>query len=72
MKDYKDDDLLTSQEAAEVLAVAPRTLEKWREREQGPAYVKLGRAVRYRYGELRRWLASHTYTATHQYSRRTA
>lgn len=44
--------LLTPVAAAERLAVAPATLERWRVRRQGPAFVKLGRLVRYRVADL--------------------
>lgn len=40
--------LLNQQEAADILAVKPRTLEYWRINGGGPDYVKLGKMVRYR------------------------
>ena len=39
--------LLNTREAANVLGVRPRTLEHWRSIGAGPAYSKIGRAVRY-------------------------
>lgn len=42
-------DLLSTKEAAVYLSLCPSTLEKWRCRGEGPAYLKLGtRTVRYR------------------------
>lgn len=38
---------LTVDEAAEVLSVSVKTLEAWRRLGKGPAFVKLGRSVRY-------------------------
>lgn len=52
------DALLTPTAAAALLAVAPATLEKWRLKHQGPAYLKLsGRAVRYRRTDVMSFIA---------------
>ncbi len=40
-------DLLTESEAAAFLRLQPVTLKKWRFRGRGPAYVRLGSAIRY-------------------------
>ena len=40
-------------ETALLLGVMPRTLQCWRGEGKGPAFVRLGRAVRYRLGDLR-------------------
>jgi hypothetical protein len=40
------------------LNVAVRTLERWRVEGLGPAWLKVGRAVRYREGDVEQWLAS--------------
>jgi excisionase family DNA binding protein len=48
-----DDDLLTVAEAADLLGLATDTLDHWRMMpERGPAFVKMGRAVRYRRADL--------------------
>jgi len=39
--------LLTERYAAKLLAVSYRTLQRWRWEGRGPAYQKIGRAVRY-------------------------
>ena len=41
------DTLLSTREAAQILAVRPRTLEHWRSIGAGPRYSRIGRAVRY-------------------------
>lgn len=47
--------------AADVVAVVtgntPRTLEGWRRVGRGPAFLRVGRAVRYRKRDLELWLA---------------
>ena len=56
----RDDLRYTHDEAAEALGIAERTLANWRNRREGPAFIKLpGKtcgAVYYRGVELRRWL----------------
>lgn len=47
--------LLTEKEAAEFLRISPRTLQKYRQRRQGPAFVRLLRSVRYRQEDLEVW-----------------
>ena len=42
-----DDDLLTTEELARIMRVAPITLQHWRAESRGPAWLKLGKAVRY-------------------------
>ena len=50
--------LLTVEEAAKLLRLSPSWLAKARMRGDGPAYVKLGRAIRYGEGALRRYMKS--------------
>lgn len=50
------DPLLTEDQAAEILRVSPRTLQGWRHRGDGPPFVKLGSAVRYRRSDLRSFI----------------
>ena len=50
----------TEKEAAAYLNVSPRTLQAWRLRGGGPAYVKLGNAVRYDRAALDRFIAERT------------
>ncbi|MFN7148956.1 MAG: helix-turn-helix transcriptional regulator [Microthrixaceae bacterium] len=48
--------LLTQQEAADYLQVPSRTLESWRHRRTGPAYVRVGRHVRYQRSDVDAWI----------------
>lgn len=45
-------------EAARYLGLQKTTLEAWRCRGDGPQFVKLGRAVRYRQADLDAWIDS--------------
>lgn len=49
---------ITTREAAEFLGLSVATLNKWRVIGLGPAYFKLGKAVRYRLSELEEWASS--------------
>jgi Helix-turn-helix domain len=46
------DALLTEVQAADLLRLSVRTLQAWRTRAFGPAFVRAGRAVRYRRRDL--------------------
>jgi len=47
------DEILTPKQAAEFLKVPARTLESWRYRKTGPAFLKYGRSTaRYRLVDL--------------------
>lgn len=54
------DELLTPAEVAEILRVSEDTLEAWRGKRTGPAWIKLGDArrspVRYPRGDLNAYL----------------
>ena len=39
-------------EAARILGLSPQTLRNWRCRHQGPEYVKIGYAIRYKIADL--------------------
>jgi hypothetical protein len=41
--------------AALYLGISPNTLNCWRSRRAGPAFVKVGGKVRYRLGDLDAW-----------------
>ena len=56
--------LLTPREAARVLMVSESWLAKARMRGDGPAYVKVGRAVRYAQTALLQWLKSQQHLST--------
>jgi hypothetical protein len=48
--------LMSTEEVAEVLGRPARTLRQWRYLNQGPRYLKVGAAVRYRPGDVEDWL----------------
>lgn len=48
----------TTPEAAEYCRLSVPTLERFRLHGDGPVYLKIGRAVRYRDEDLDAWLAS--------------
>lgn len=45
---------------AAYLGKTPRALEQWRYRGEGPPYIKIGQAVRYRRADVDRWLDENT------------
>ncbi len=50
------EEFLTPAEAAKVLRISSRTLARWREDNQGPAYSKLGRRILYRRDAVQQWV----------------
>ena len=56
--------LLNTEEAAYLLGLSPRTLERFRVHGGGPEFVKLGRSVRYMASALQQWLQSRRRTST--------
>ena len=55
--------LLTSVEVAKILGVTEGTLRNWRYQGDGPAYVKLGSAVRYKAADVQAYIDSLPYGA---------
>jgi excisionase family DNA binding protein len=58
--------LLTQSEAARVLRLSERTLERLRLQGGGPLYVKAGRSVRYREPDLEEWISARVVGSTSQ------
>jgi excisionase family DNA binding protein len=56
--------LLTQRDAATLLRLSERTLERLRVSGAGPVYVKAGRLVRYREADLEAWIAARTINST--------
>jgi excisionase family DNA binding protein len=48
---------LTTKQVADLLQVTERTVEKWRERRDGPPYSRLGSLIRYSRTEVEKWVA---------------
>ena len=51
-----DEPLLDERVTAREVKVQKQTLAAWRNRNQGPPYVKIGRLVFYRASDIRKWL----------------
>lgn len=54
--------LLPEVHAARFLSLSVRTLQAWRCKGEGPSFVRAGRAVRYRRGDLLLWIEANTVT----------
>jgi hypothetical protein len=60
-RDKQDPDaLLMEEHAARLLSLSVRTLQSWRLRGNGPAFVRAGRAIRYRRRDLISWINEKT------------
>jgi predicted DNA-binding transcriptional regulator AlpA len=57
-------EFLTQIEAAKVLRISPRTLERSRVDGSGPSFVKAGRRVLYRRADIDSWAAERTFRST--------
>jgi hypothetical protein len=66
------DDLLSNEQTAAILGVKPNTLEIWRCKGKGPAFIKLGAhpssPIRYRRSRLMAWLDAQSFTSTSAYT----
>ena len=60
----RDDGLLNTAQAAQVLNVSARYLEMLRVRGNGPAFIALGRAIRYRRSALEEYASANTRRST--------
>lgn len=61
------DRAVDTKEAARILGISHRTLENFRLRGGGPAYVRVGaggKLVRYRLSALSAWMDAHTASST--------
>ena len=56
--------LLTQSEAAKLLRLSERTLERLRLQGGGPVYVKANRSVRYREADLEAWIEARVVNST--------
>ncbi len=63
---------LNSQEAADILRISIRTLERMRVEGTGPKYLKAGAGTRsrvlYRQADLDAWLESRSFSSTSEYT----
>ena len=56
--------LITAPVLASLLESTERTLSEWRIRGTGPAYIRVGRSVRYRPEAVDAWLLSQEHSST--------
>jgi hypothetical protein len=63
------DELLTEQSAAETLHLSVKTLQAWRVRGFGPAFVRLGGRVLYRASSLQEFIEANTFESTSEADR---
>jgi excisionase family DNA binding protein len=57
-------ELLTESEAAKYLKISERTLQAWRCNGAGPAFVRIGRAIRYQLNDILAWISANTVKTT--------
>jgi hypothetical protein len=66
------DELLSNEQVAAILGVKPNTLEIWRCKGKGPAFLKLGdhpsSPIRYQRSRVMAWLDTNTFASTSAYS----
>ena len=53
-----NEELICAIDAAKVLKVSPRTIERWRSNSSGPPFIRLGRRVWYRRQRLAEFILS--------------
>lgn len=63
------DDLITADELSDRLGVKRRTVDEWRITGKGPAFIRVGRSVRYRPDAVDAWLLSQEHTSTSEEAR---
>jgi predicted DNA-binding transcriptional regulator AlpA len=56
--------LLSQREAATMLGLSSRTLERWRSSGDGPNFIKAGHRVLYNPTDLEAWIAAHVRQST--------
>jgi hypothetical protein len=56
MIDTEERNVMTDVEAGKFIGVAPQTMRNWRCQRRGPAYLLLGRSVRYLKSDLEAYL----------------
>ncbi len=59
--------LLTTEQAAWLLRISRKTLERMRVEGHGPRFVRLGRCVRYRQRDLHTWISTNTHQSTSEF-----
>jgi len=62
-------EFLTTDQLAGVLGLKKNTLEGWRTQGRGPAFIKVGRAIRYRKTDIDDYLKNQTVRSTSEGTR---
>jgi hypothetical protein len=66
-----NDDLLDNEQTAALLGIKPNSLEKWRAKSKGPAFIKMADTpqapVRYSRLVVMEWLARRSFAREHPY-----
>ncbi len=55
---------MTEDETSSFLKMSKRTLQAWRVQGRGPKFIKVGRSIRYRLGDLERFMAENVRQST--------
>lgn len=64
MTQLSDDQHISTREAARLIGVAPKTLQNWRNRREGPAFYRVSaRAVSYKVADLRAFMEARRQSA---------
>ena len=58
--------LLSSDEAAPLIGVTPKTLANWRVAGRGPQHIRAGRKVTYDVADIEIWKADRRFSSTSQ------
>ena len=58
-----ESELLTTEDLAGRLKVSIATIESWRSNGEGPRYVRVVKAIRYRWSDVESWLAEQTFAS---------
>jgi hypothetical protein len=61
-----EEDLLEEEQAAQALHVKKQTMAAWRQRGEGPLYVKVGKLVKYTPSALRAYVKSRVVHPQHK------
>ena len=64
IKDRNMQPLLTQRQAAALLCLSERTLERFRVSGIGPKFVRMGKSIRYRLGDVEAWIERRTVGST--------
>jgi predicted DNA-binding transcriptional regulator AlpA len=67
-----DDELIPAHRLPLYVGLAAQTLARWRCEGQGPAFLKIGRRVAYRAGDVRAWLRQRVRSNTIEGARATS